>query len=144
VLLVDHYTRRIPEHFKPYVTESYPGAEDMAVFSGSGRTDQRWRIVSDLNGEQYAHGTDALRRRFTAGQSRARERGDLYFGYCNFKEMEPGIAGFIRQACDGILEIYVKGKYQFLRVARSPNGGVSNEHLLMPIDNKPYIRLVQK
>jgi hypothetical protein len=142
--LVDHYSRRMPDNLKPYVVENFREVEDTVIYAASRPTDKRWRILADLNGERYAHGPEALRRRFTAGQSRARENGDLFFGYGNFNELEPEIAAFIRQACDGIIEVYVKDKYQCLRVAKSPGGCLSNEHVLVPSDNKPFIRLMQK
>jgi circadian clock protein KaiC len=142
--LVDHYGRRMPDDLKPYVVENFPEVEDLVIYSMSRPADRRWRVLADLNGERYAHGPEALRRRFTAGQSRARERGDLFFSYCNFRELEPELAAFVRQACDGIIEVYVKGKYQCLRVAKSPGGCLSNEHVLVPSENKPYIRLMQK
>jgi circadian clock protein KaiC len=142
--LVDHYMRRIPDNIKPCIVENYPEAEDIVIFSGSSGTGRRWRILSDLNGERYSHGGDSLRRRFTAGQSRARERGDLYLAYCNFNELGPDQAEFIRQACDGIIEMYVRGRYQFLKVAKSPDGSMSGEYIVVPADKKPYIKLVQK
>jgi hypothetical protein len=142
--LVDHYERRVPAGLKPFIVESNTEVEDRVVFEAHERSDQRWRILSDLNGEYYSCGADALRRRLTARQSRARERGDLYIGFCNFREMPPELAEFIKQSCDGVIEIYVKGKYQFLKVSKSPGGWVSNEFVLVPSDSKPYIRLVQK
>jgi KaiC/GvpD/RAD55 family RecA-like ATPase len=142
--LVDHYMRRIPESLRPGVVENYPEVEDMVIFSGRPHTERRWRILSDLNGERYSHDAETLRMRFTAGQSRAREHGDLYLSYGNFGELDPGLAGFIRQACDGLIEIYVKGRYQFLRVTKSPDGSVSGEYIMVPTDNKPFIRLIQK
>ena len=142
--IVDHYGRRMPENLRPYVVENFPEVENLVINSAKSPADRRWRIMADLNGEHYAHGPEALRRRFTAGQSRARERGDLFLGYCNFSELEPELAAFVRQACDGIIEIYVKGKYQCLRIAKSPGGCLSNEHVLVLSENKPYIRLMQK
>ncbi len=142
--LVDHYGRRMPDNLKPYVVQNSPEVEKLVIYSASRPADRRWRIIADLNGERYAHGPEALRHRFTAGQSRARENGDLFFGYCNFRELEPELAAFVRQACDGIIEVYVKGKYQCLRVSKSPGGCLSNEHVLVPSENKPYIKLMQK
>jgi hypothetical protein len=134
----------MPENLKPYVVENFREVENLVINSTSSPADRRWRIMADLNGERYTHGLEALRRRFTAGQSRTRERGDLFLGYCNFSEMEPELAAFVRQACDGIIEIYVKGKYQCLRIDKSPGGCLSNEHVLVTSENKPYIRLMQK
>lgn len=142
--IVDHYGRRMPESLKPYVVESYLSVEDMAIGSADRSQDRRWRILADLNGEHYSHGPDALRRLFTERQSRARERGDLFFGYCNFDELEPEVAAFVKQVSDGIIEVYVRGKYQCLRVTKSPAGCVSNEHVIVPSANKPFIRLQQK
>jgi hypothetical protein len=142
--LVDHYSRRMPETMKPCVIENLPEIEDLVIYSSSRPPDRRWRILADLNGERYARGPEVLRRRFTMGQSRARERGDLFFGYCNFDELEPELAAFIRQACDGIIEVYVRGKYQCLRVSKSPGGCLSNEHIIMPSEYKPFIKLQQK
>ncbi len=142
--LIDHYMRQVPEDLKPGVVENYPEVEDMVIFSGRTHSERRWRILSDLNGERYSHGADALRMRFTAGQSRARERGDLYLACCNFHELDPGLAEFVRQSCDGIIDMYVRGRYQFMRVAKSPNGNLSGEYIMVPSDSKPFVRLVQK
>ncbi|MGA9141267.1 MAG: ATPase domain-containing protein [Methanocella sp.] len=144
MFLVDHYMRRIPESLRNGVVENYPEVEDIVIFSGRPHTERRWRILSDLNGERCSHDADTLRMRFTAGQSRARERGDLYLSCGNFGELDPGLAGFIRQACDGLIEMYVKGRYQFMRVSKSPDGSVSGEYIMVPSDTKPFLRLVQK
>ncbi len=144
VFLVDHYKRQIPENIRPYVAEYYPDVENMVIPSGYTRTERRWRILTDLNGECYSHGADTLRMWFTARQSRAREHGDLYLAYGNFGELDPGLAGSIRQACDGLIEMYVKGRYQFMRVAKSPDGSVSGEYVMVPSDHEPFVRLIQK
>jgi KaiC/GvpD/RAD55 family RecA-like ATPase len=141
---VDNYGRKAPEHLRPYVVENYPEVEDMLVLTGRSRDrDRRWRTVADLGGERYLYGAEALHRRFTAGQSRAREGGDIYLAYCNFRELDPDLAEYLKASCDGIIEVYTRGGYQFLRVARSPSA-ISGEYVMVPSQDKPYVRLVQK
>lgn len=142
---VDNYRRKIPEHLKPYVVENYPEVEDMLVFTGRSRDDSRhWRVLTDLNGEWYLYGAEALRRRFSAGQSRARESGDIYLAFCNFRELDPALSEFVKASCDGIMEIYVRGNYQFLRVTKCPGEVVSGEYVMVPSQDRPYVKLVQK
>ncbi|OPY25969.1 MAG: circadian clock protein KaiC [Methanocella sp. PtaU1.Bin125] len=144
VLLVDYYGRNVPARLSHHITDAGQADEDKVVAADGGRSDRRTRAVIDLNGQRYAQGPDAMRRQIVATLSRARERGDLWVGYGNLAEMEPELAGFIRQACDGVMEVCVRDRYQFLRVTRSPDGFVSSEQVLVPSDNKPYIRLQQK
>lgn len=148
---VDYYGRKVPEEMKPYVIESYPEAEDLRIFARDryGVTSpedarRRWRILANLNGEYYLYGSHGLRDRYSMNISRVRERGDIYFAYCNFKELDSNTAEFLRTSCDGIIELFVEGKYQYLRVEKSPAGMVSSKHIIMPQENKPYVRLVQK
>lgn len=138
---IDHYGRKVPGELKDYVLESYPQVEDMTIFSDKRK---HWRILSNLNGEYYAHGPTGLRDRYSMNVARVKERGDIYFAYCNFNEIDEKTAEFLRTACDGIIEAYVDGKYQFLRVTKSPSGKVSGARVMVPEEDLPYIRLVEK
>ncbi|WP_230743322.1 RAD55 family ATPase [Methanooceanicella nereidis] len=148
---VDYYGRKVPDELKNFVIESYPEAEDLRIFARdkygiieSGEVRDHWRILSNLNGEYNVYEPAGLRDRYSKNLSRVRERGDIYFSYCNFDEIDERTAEFLRTSCDGIIELYVKGKYQYLKVTKSPGGLMSSEHVIVPLDKKPFIKLMQK
>ncbi|ADU30486.1 ATPase domain-containing protein [Evansella cellulosilytica] len=152
IYFIEHYDRPIPDAYKSSVikvhnfdNEQYNKAiiETLTpVVEKSLERDERWFIYYDLNTVVSQRGRDFVKKHFPAEVAKTSSSGITLLALCNFTEIGSETASFLERTCNGVLQTWVDGNYQYFQVRKSPQGIMSQPLLVQNIQSKPFIRLI--
>jgi circadian clock protein KaiC len=125
----DTYKKILADKLNPIMAPSYYRGEN-------------WFIYYDLNTMFSQRGVDFVNQVYAEEISRCRAYGLTILALCNFAEISPDLASYLERSSSGVIRTWVDGSYQYMQLAKSPHGVISEPLIVENIPQSPYINLL--
>lgn len=152
IFFIEHYNRPIPDGFEDVVLDvqgmsneqyrAFVGKNISPSVQESIEKGEHWFVYYDLNTIFSERGAEFVKRFFAEEAARMRAAGFTVLALCNFTEIGVETASFLERTTNGVIRTWVDGNYQYLQLAKAPNGKVSEPHIVENIAGKPFIDLI--
>ncbi|WP_257008349.1 ATPase domain-containing protein [Bacillus sp. FJAT-45350] len=152
VYFIEHYDRPIPEVYKSSVINVNKMAnleyktvlrDKLAeVVSKSIERGEKWFVFYDLNTLVSQRGKDFVTSFFTEEIAFVSASEMSLLALTNFTEIGTETASFFERTCNGVMQTWVDGNYQYFQLKKSPQGTMSSPLLVENIQSKPFIRFI--
>ncbi len=144
-LAIDGYRRDVPNALVPFVL---PHHDEASIEQTRKRTQElmlsehkRWMLFYDMNTVISTLGIDYLRETLAQLVSKARDNGIPVVTSCNFAEVPAEMASYLERTVNGVIRTWQDGRYQYLRVTKSPSGKTTDPLLVLPTAKPPFVEL---